>query len=147
MARRFDPAALRDRAGDAVSGRGNDYLRFGRVEPLSNDGECVCARVVGTEICQVALCERGRSFAGECSCPAFADHGFRKHLVATALAANAAAEGGEVVPDRIGAIRAYLQAQGSGRLAGMFLDLAERDPALLGRPDLAASAAASGDCR
>jgi uncharacterized Zn finger protein len=142
---RFDPAALRDLAGGAVFGRGEDYARSGRVELLSDDGERVRARVLGTEVYRAALRGRGRAFAGECSCPAFADHGFCKHLVATALAANAAGEDGEAVPDRIGAIRAHLRAQGADRLAEMILDLAERDPALLDRLDLAASAAAPGD--
>jgi hypothetical protein len=142
---RFDPAALRALAGGAVFGRGEDYARSGRVELLSDDGERVRARVLGTEVYRVALRGRGREFEGECSCPAFADHGFCKHLVATALAANAAGEDGEAVPDRIGAIRAHLRAQGADRLAEMVLDLAERDPALLDRLDLAASAAAPGD--
>ena len=142
---RFDPAGLRVLAGGAVFGRGEEYARSGRVELLSDDGERVRARVLGTEVYRAALRGRGRTFAGECSCPAFADHGFCKHLVATALAANAVGEGGEAVPDRIGGIRAHLRAQGADRLAEMILDLAERDPALLDRLDLAASAAAPGD--
>ncbi len=141
---RFDPAALRHLAGDAVFLRGEDYVRSGRVELLSDDGSCVRARVVGTEVYRATLRGCGRKFDGECSCPAFADYGFCKHLVATALAANAAGEEGEAVPDRIGAIRTHLRAQGVDRLAEMILDLAERDPALLDRLDLAASAA-SGD--
>lgn len=145
MAPRFDPAALRVLAGGAVFGRGEEYARSGRVEFLSDDGERVRARVLGTEVYRAALRGRGRAFAGECSCPAFADHGFCKHLVATALAANAVGEGGEAVPDRIGAIRAHLRAQGADRLSEMVLDLAERDPALLDRLDLSAIAAAPGD--
>jgi uncharacterized Zn finger protein len=100
MAPRFDPAALRALAGAAVFGRGEDYARSARVELLSDDGEHVRARVLGAEVYRVALRGRGHTSAGECSCPAFADHGFRKHLVATALAANAAGEGGEAPPDR-----------------------------------------------
>jgi uncharacterized Zn finger protein len=142
VAPRFDPAALRDLAGDAVFRRGEDYARAGRVELLSDDGACLRARIIGTEVYRAALRGRGGRIAGECSCPASTDRGFCKHLVAVALAANAAGEGGEAVPDRIGAIRAYLRAQGEDRLAEMILDLAERDPALLDRLDLAASAAA-----
>jgi uncharacterized Zn finger protein len=144
MAQRFDPAALRDLAGDAVFRRGEDYVHAGRVELLSDDGTYLRARIAGTEVYRATLRGEGSRFTGECSCPAFTDHGFCKHLVATALAANAAADGGEGVPDRIGAIRAYLRGLGVKRLAEMLLDLAERDPALLDRLDLAASAA-SGD--
>jgi len=138
---RFDPATLRDLAGDAVYARGESYHRSGQVELLSDDGRRVRARVAGTELYRVELRGRGREIAGECSCPAFTDHGFCKHLVATALAANAAAATGEVVPDRLGAIRAHLRAQGVDRLVELILGLAERDPALFDRLDLAASAA------
>jgi hypothetical protein len=141
---RFGPAVLRDMAGDTVFWRGEDYVRSGRVELLSDDGDDLRARVAGTEIYRATLRGRGGSFAGECSCPAFAEHGFCKHLVATALFANAAQDGDKAVLDRLGAIRAHLRAQGVERLAEMILDLAERDPVLFDRLDLAASAA-SGD--
>jgi uncharacterized Zn finger protein len=144
MEPRFEPAVLRDMAGDAVFHRGEDYVRSGRVEILSDDRDGLRARVVGTEIYRATLRGRGGSFTGECSCPAFADHGFCKHLVAAALFANAAQDGDEAVPDRIAAIRAHLRAQGVEQLAEMILDLAERDPVLFDRLDLAASAA-SGD--
>jgi hypothetical protein len=141
---RFEPAVLRDIAGDAVFRRGEEYVRSGRVEILSDNGDNLRARVAGTEIYRATLRGRGGNFAGECSCPAFADHGFCKHLVATALCANAARDGDEAVPDRLGAIRAHLRAQGVERLAEMILDLAERDPVLFDRLGLSASAA-SGD--
>lgn len=144
MAQRFDVAALRDLVGDAVFRRGEDYARAGKVELLSDDGACLRARIAGTEVYRAKLRGAGGRFTGECSCPAFIDHGFCKHLVAAALAANAVAEGGAAVPDRIGAIRTYLRGLGAERLAEMLLDLAERDPALLDRLHLAASAA-SGD--
>ncbi|MBV1797584.1 SWIM zinc finger domain-containing protein [Siccirubricoccus sp. G192] len=139
---RFDPAMLRDLAGEAVYARGESYYRSGQVELISDDGQRVRARVAGTEIYRVDLRGRGSRISGECSCPAFTDHGFCKHLVATALAANAMAASGEVVPDRIGTIRAHLRSQGIDRLVGLILDLAERDPVLLDRLDLAAAAAA-----
>ena len=72
MVPRLDPAALRVLAGGAVFGRGEEYARSGRVEFLSDNGELVRARVFGTEVYRVALRGRGRTFAGECSCPAFA---------------------------------------------------------------------------
>ncbi|MFC7556409.1 SWIM zinc finger domain-containing protein [Pseudoroseomonas wenyumeiae] len=153
MQARFEPAVLRDMAGDAVFQRGEEYVRSGRVEILSDDGNDLRARVVGTEIYRARMRGRGGNFAGECSCPAFADHSFCKHLVATALFANAVRDGDEAVPDRIGAIRAHLLAQGVEQLAEMILGLAERDPVLFDRLDLAASAAsgdpaeAAGRCR
>lgn len=97
---RFDPQALRELAGEAVFARGEAYHRGGQVELLSDDGRRVLARVLGTEVYRSELRGGGTEIDGTCSCPAFADHGFCKHLVATALAANAAAGAGEVVPDR-----------------------------------------------
>jgi hypothetical protein len=144
MEPRFELAVLRDIAGDAVFQRGEEYVRSGRVEILSDDRDGLRARVAGTEIYRATLRGRGGSFTGDCSCPAFADHGFCKHLVSVALFANAAQDGGEAAPDRVGAIRAHLRAQGVERLAEIILDFAERDPVLFDRLDLAASAA-SGD--
>ena len=46
------------------------------------------AQVAGTEDYRTELTGRGEDFDGECSCPAFEDWGFCKHMVATALAAN-----------------------------------------------------------
>jgi hypothetical protein len=112
---RFDNTALHEIAGDALFSRGEVYAREGRVEILSGDGSC--------------------------SCPAFTDHGFCKHLVATALAATAAADGGLPIPDRFDAVRAHLRSQGETRLIEMILDQADRDPALLDRLEIAASAA------
>jgi hypothetical protein len=70
VAPRFDPAALRGLAGDAVFRRGEDYARAGRVELLSDDGTCLRARIIGAEAYRAALRGRGGRFAGECSCPA-----------------------------------------------------------------------------
>jgi tetratricopeptide (TPR) repeat protein len=134
---RFDPSALKRLAGDPAFARGEAYLREGRVELLSDDGVVVSARVAGTTVYRTVLRAGRAGIEGECSCPAFTDYGFCKHPVATGLAADA---GGDV-PDWLGAIRAHLRGQGVERLAEMILDLAERDPALLDRLDLAARAA------
>jgi hypothetical protein len=141
---RFAPEALRELAGDKVFPRGEAYHRAGQVELLSDNGQRVLARVLGTEVYRCELTGSDRQIAGHCTCPAFTDHGFCKHLVATGLAANAAAGAGKTAPDRIGTIRAYLRGLGAEKLAGMLLDLAERDPSLLERLDIAATAA-SGD--
>lgn len=140
---RFPPDALRALAGDAVFARGEAYHRAGQVELLADDGRRVQSRVIGTEVYRCELAIRGAAIEGQCTCPAFDDHGFCKHLVATGLAINGAAE---PVPDRIGAIRSHLRGLGAERLAEMLLDLAERDAALLARLELAATAA-SGDTK
>ncbi|MGG5889676.1 SWIM zinc finger family protein [Falsiroseomonas sp. HC035] len=135
---RFARSELKRLAGDATFARGEAYLREGRVGLLSDDGIVVSARVAGTTVYRTVLRAGRAGIEGECACPAFADYGFCKHLVATGLATGA---GGDV-PDRLGAIRAHLRGQGVERLAEMILDLAERDAALLDRLDLAARAAA-----
>lgn len=141
---RFAPQALLELAGEKVFARGEAYHRAGRVEILSDDGRRVLARVLGSEVyrCELSIAESG--VEGACTCPAFTDHGFCKHLVAVGLAANADRRGGPARPSRLAAIRAHLHGLGVERLAEMLLDLAARDPILLERLDLAATAA-SGD--
>jgi uncharacterized Zn finger protein len=134
---RFDPADLKRIAGDAAFARCEACVREGRVALLSDDGDEVEASVAGTTVYRTTLRRTAAGPAGDCTCPAFAEAGFCKHLVATALAAEA---GGEV-PDRLSAIRAHLRAQTVDQLVALILDLAERDENLLQRLDLAASAA------
>jgi hypothetical protein len=135
---RFAPDRLRALAGDAAFGRGEALLAAGAVTLLSAGSAIVLAVVRGGEDYRVRLRGQGPHIAGDCTCPAFDREGWCKHLVATALAADAA---GEAVPDRQGAIRAHLVGLGAPALADMLLDLATRDIALLRRLDLAASAA------
>jgi hypothetical protein len=90
----------------------------------------------------------GTEIAGECSCPAFEDHGLCKHMVATALAANAAAEGSGEAEDAAGAlgrIRDHLKAQGADALIEIIMDLAERDAVLFRRLSMAAVAVTADD--
>src|ERR1700738_1897448 len=84
---RFDVAALRGVA------RGIAYHEDGHVEIVTFDMARVLARVVGSEVYRCELVGTGKKFSGECSCPAFSDWGFCKHLVATALAANSLGSG------------------------------------------------------
>ena len=137
---RFAPDRLRLLAGDAAFARGEAYHVQGAVSLLSSAGEEILAVVRGGEHYRVRLRGGGDGFriAGDCTCPAFDRDGWCKHLVAAALAANAA---GEELRDLRGDIRAHLLGLGAEALADMLLDLAERDPALLRRLDLAASAA------
>ena len=55
----------------------------------------------------------GQTVRGECTCPAFEDHGFCKHMVATALAANEREGGGpnRTASSPLARIRAHLAAR------------------------------------
>src|SRR3546814_17329136 len=87
---RFDIEALRDLAGEKVFARGEDYYRGDQVEILAIESGRVLAQVAGTEDYRTELTGRDNALGGACSCPAFAAWGFCKHMVSTALAANAA---------------------------------------------------------
>jgi tetratricopeptide (TPR) repeat protein len=137
---RFDVPTLRKLAGDKVFERGEDYHAGGQVEILSLEPDRVLAQVAGTEDYRTVLTGRGRKLGGECSCPAFEDWGFCKHMVATALAANEA--GDDTAADGMGAlarIQAHLKAKGVDALVEMILGVAERDPALFRKLDMAAA--------
>jgi uncharacterized Zn finger protein len=146
---RFAVAALRERVSAAVFARGEAYHRDGLVDLLAIDERRVLARVAGTEVYRTELIGRGGNVRGGCSCPAFEDWGFCKHMVATALAANAVegGPGGGAASGPAGAtarIRAWLSAKPPGELVDMILELGERDFVLFRRLDVA-SAAAGGD--
>ena len=135
---RFDIAALKLVAGAAFA-RGEAYHRDGRVELLAVGPGRVLAEVSGTQDYRVRLVRKGETFGGECTCPAFEDFGFCKHMVATALAANQSAV--ESVPETgaFGRIRAHLTAKSADALVSMILELAERDPALFRKLDIASA--------
>src|SRR5919197_5163987 len=92
---RFHLDTVRELAGGKAFARGQEYYRDGSVELLSVTPKRVVAQVAGTEDYRTVLTGRGTEIDGECSCPAFEDWGFCKHMVATALAANAAGDGAE----------------------------------------------------
>lgn len=146
---RFDVDTLRGIAGATTYARGAEYQRDGRVEILSIDGKRVVARVAGTEVYRVELTGLGGDFGGTCTCPAFEDRGFCKHMVAVALAANAAGtEAGTEVAEAGGTLsrmRTYLTQRSPDQLVEMILGLAERDPALFRKLDVAAAAALADD--
>ena len=136
---RFDVEALRRLAGAAFA-RGEAYHRDGRVEILAIEPRGVLAEVTGTEEYRVNLLGKGETIKGGCGCPAFDDYGFCKHMVATALAANEIAQGHE--PEGAGAlarIRAHLADKPNGVLVAMIVDLAERDPALFRKLEIASA--------
>jgi uncharacterized Zn finger protein len=137
---RFDLDALRELAGDKVFVRGQAYHRDGQVEILAIEPGRVLAQVAGTEDYRTEVTGRGEDIGGECSCPAFEGWGFCKHMVAAALAANAV--GGDAQSEGVGAlsrIREHLRQKGVDALVEMILDLAERDPALFRKLDMAAT--------
>jgi uncharacterized Zn finger protein len=142
---RFDVKALQDLAGEKVFARGDAYFRSGQVSLLSVDPQRVLAEVAGSEDYRTLVTGRGSRIGGECSCRAFEDRGFCKHMVAAALAANASGDAAEET-GALSRIRDHLKAQGIDALVGMILGLAEQDPALFRRLDLA-SAARRGDDR
>src|ERR1700694_3292771 len=143
---RFDVAALRDVAGEKVFARGAAYHEDGQVEIVTFDRTRVLARVIGSEVYRCELVGMGKKFSGACSCPAFSDWGFCKHLVATALTANSlGSEALEQASGRFAKIREHLRAKGVEGLVEMVVGLAERDPSLLKELELSAAAATAVD--
>jgi tetratricopeptide (TPR) repeat protein len=134
---RFDIDALRDLAGDKSFARGEAYYREGQVIILSIDRARIVAQVAGTEDYRTELRGRGKKIDGECSCPAFEDWGFCKHMVAVALAANEAGDSAGV--GAIPRIRDHLKKKGVDTLVDMIIDMAERDLELFRRLDTAAA--------
>lgn len=137
---RSDVDALRDVAGEKSFARGEAYYRGGQVQLLAIEPRRVLAEVAGTEDYRVELIGSGDRIDGDCSCPAFEDQGFCKHMVAAALAANAAsldtkAEGVGALPR----IREHLKQKSVDALVDIIMGLAERDSGLFRRLDMAAA--------
>ena len=142
----FDVAVLRDVAGEKVFARGAIYHEEERVEIVSFDRARVRARVIGSEVYRCELIGSGEKFSGKCSCPAFSDWGFCKHLVATALAVNSLGPKAlEQASSRFAKIREHLRAKGIEELVEMVVSVAERDPSLLKELELSAVAVAADD--
>jgi uncharacterized Zn finger protein len=143
----FDPDVLRDCAGPAAFSRGEAYFREGRVTILSLDAARVVTRVAGTEPYRAEVLAKGATISGRCSCPAFEDYGFCKHMVASALAANAAGARSSETPDRpMDRIRAYLRGKPVEDLIGLIMGVAELHEAFFQELDFAASLE-SGDAK
>ncbi len=137
---RFDVDTVREIAGEKVFARGEAYFRGGSVQLLAIEPKRVLGTVSGTEDYRVALTGRGKKIDGECSCPAFEDSGFCKHMVAAALAANEEGSGAEAEgAGTLTRIRDYLKAKGADALVEMIVEMAERDPALFRKLDMAAA--------
>jgi uncharacterized Zn finger protein len=108
---RFDIKKLRDLAGAKAFARGGDYHRDEQVTILSIEPERVLAQVEGSENYRTELAGGGEKIVGKCSCPAYEDWGFCKHMVAVGLAANAEGDGGES-GGALSRIRDHLKAKG-----------------------------------
>lgn len=135
---RFAIEALRELAGDRSFARGKDYFRHGCVQILSLASKRVVAEVSGTEDYRTVLTGRGDDIGGECSCPAFKDQRFCKHMVATALATNAAGDGAEGEADAaLSRIRTHLKAKAPDQLVEIILGLAEEHTELFHKLELA----------
>jgi uncharacterized Zn finger protein len=100
----FDPDRLLQIAGEKAFKRGQGYADHGHIALLSVNDDGVLAAAFGTDDYTVWLKRSGPGISGHCTCPAYADTGFCKHLVATALVANEAGLQGDDPPDRVGDI-------------------------------------------
>jgi uncharacterized Zn finger protein len=137
---RFDIDALRNLAGEKSFARGQAYHRDGQVQLLAIESGRVLAQVTGTEDYRTVLVGAGAKIGGECSCPAFEEWGICKHMVAVALAANAAGNRAETNgPDALSRIRDHLKKRGVDALVEIIVDLAERDLGLFHKLDMAAT--------
>lgn len=137
---RFDVATLQELAGERVFARGNDYHRDGNVRILALETGRVLAQVDGTETYRTEVTGRDRKIGGACTCPAYRDWGICKHMVATALAANASAgEGDDKGVGALARIREHLKTQSVQALVDMVIRQAERDPRLLAKLEMAAT--------
>lgn len=142
---RFDPRALSNLAGDRVFARGEAYFRDGMADVLGIEPGRVVARVAGTEDYRTVVTGQGTAIGGECSCPAFERDGFCKHMVAVALAANAAVLSGQACGGTLASVRDYLKTRDVDSLVGMIMDLVERDAVLLRKLEIAAAALGADD--
>ncbi len=87
-------------AGGRSFSRGEEYHNDGLVSSLAIDQDRATARVQGSRTYTCELKAAGESIQGHCTCPAFEDAGFCKHLVAVGLAIIEPPESKEAVePD------------------------------------------------
>jgi uncharacterized Zn finger protein len=126
----FDVGKLRIAAGNKVFERGEDYHADGSVDILTFSNSRVTAQVTGTQPYFVDLACKGDELSGFCSCPAYVDHGFCKHMVATGLTAN------DHVPDNGAAdspdtIENVLRSLDHEALVKLVIDIASSDPKAL----------------
>jgi uncharacterized Zn finger protein len=126
----FDVTKLRKAAGNKIFERGEDYHADGSVDILTFSNSRVTAQVTGTQPYFVDLaCNKGE-LSGFCSCPAYVDHGFCKHMVATGLTANdhVPDDGAADSPDTIENVLRSLDHEA---LVKLVIEIASSDPKAL----------------
>ncbi len=141
---RFDLVAIRRLAGGKTFERGKEYFEDDCVEILSLEPKRVIAQVAGTEDYRTVVTVDGKEIGGECSCPAFGDFGFCKHMVAAALAANAVKDDSEIAGALL-RLREHLQAKSKDQLMDMVLELAALQPELLRKLNTQVTRASAND--
>lgn len=139
---RFDIEVIRALAGPKVFARGEDYFRGNQVQILDMETGRVLAQVIGSEPYRTELRDRANAIDGQCSCRAFEDFGFCKHMVAVALAANAAGNesGDGTAGGALSRIRDHLRTKSVDFLVEMIVQMAERDLRLFRKLELASAA-------
>lgn len=123
----FDEAKLCELAGDKAFARGQGYVDHGHVALVSVNEGGVLAAAFGTSDYTVWLNRSGPEISGRCSCPAYEDSGFCKHMVATALVANESMHRGDEVPDRVGEIAGNLAQLDKPQLEKLLLEMVASD--------------------
>lgn len=123
----FDPETLRRLAGDKSYARGEDYAANGQVCLLSAGADGILAVAYGTLDYTVSIAGQGQAVEGRCTCPAYDDAGFCKHLVATALVANDALADGEQPGDALALIAQRVAMLDRAQLARLVAELARSD--------------------
>lgn len=119
----FDEAKLRELAGDKAFVRGQGYADHGHLALLSVSDNGILAAAFGTSDYTVWLKRPEPKISGHCSCPAYEDSGFCKHMVATALVANEC----EGIPDRVGGIAEKLARLDRSQLEKLLLEIVASD--------------------
>jgi uncharacterized Zn finger protein len=123
----YDTEILRELAGEKAFARGQGYADQGHIALLSLNDDGVLAAAFGTSDYTVWLKRSGSGISGHCSCPAYDEAGFCKHMVATALVANEAGPQGDAPPDRVGEIAGGVARLDRSQLEKLLLEMATAD--------------------
>jgi uncharacterized Zn finger protein len=133
---RLDIAAIRSAVGEKAFARGEGYAASGAAEIYSVDEARILARAFGTEVYRVELSWRAKGFAGRCTCPAYAEAGVCKHMVAVALLAEAADEAQLAqARDRLARVRERLMTLDRREIVDLVLTAAMIEPWVLEQID------------
>lgn len=123
----FDVDRLRELTGEKAFARGQGYADHGHIVLLSVNDDGVLAAAFGTSDYTVCLTRSDPQFPGYCTCPAYEDTGFCKHMVATALVANDAGQGSDAPPNRVGEIAKRIAGLDRPELEKLALEMATSD--------------------